>query len=445
MGAERPAPAGMESIGIYTCYTGLPAGAIGFFKSCGYNTYQCWEQGWTKRPASHERYYADLAQAIQRFRNAGFRVHVLLTVNMRQCRDGEPEGYSGAVIDPGDRVLVQERLEYVAKAVRKLRMADGFTVFAGDPGGHQNAEPAQFSEAADKMIAIVRREAPRAEVAVNPWSIAAWDHMPSPFSVAFWEKETVLTRQLMRRSDLFGPGVNIEFPLHNYYRSLALKCYADAGKEPSLCPTAEEVQSLRQRGVKRLWGWPYFLTDECDDGYKGATSGLAQSETRYIKQAIDTGRRLGLNGMIANAFESNVFAESLNLYAFARFCRDPAATPEQVILEFAGLISKPETAGDLAQVIKFIENHSTWQSGLPEKHRLANFDVGTLKSAAEASQKLAKVAVREPCPLPILKPPAAYVEKLNERLAILAGPGRKSAGPGKPPMPTSGRNDPAAR
>ncbi len=217
--------------------------------------------------------------------------------------------------------------------------------------------PAQCFDAVKKMIALITKEAPQAEINVNTWGIAAWDKFPSPFSVAFWKKEVQLTRDLIGQPDIVGPDAGIEFPLHNYYRSLALKCYADAGEPPVLFPTVGEIQQLKQRGVNRLWGWPYFLTDVCDDGYCSGKAGLAQPETRYIKDIIDAARRLKLDGMIANAMAPNIGAESLNLYAFGRFCKDPTATPEQVIREFAGFISEPETVAELAQVLRFIENH----------------------------------------------------------------------------------------
>jgi hypothetical protein len=274
-------------------------------------------------------------------------------------------------------------------------------------------------------MAVIAREAPRAEINVNTWGISAWDKLPSPFGVECWEKEVRLTRELTGRSDVVGPDIGVEFPLHNYYRSLALKCYVDAGKPPELFPTAQEVAALRRRGVQRLWGWPYFLTDEADDGYRPGTAGMTQAETRYIKRLVDTGRRLGLNGMIANAMAANIFAESLNLYAFGRFCKEPQATPDQVIGEFAGCIAEPGTAAELARVIKFIENHSTWQAGMPKKYRLPDFDVEPLKSAQEACQILTTVVVRKQCPLPMMKPPAAYVKKLKERLQILSKEERK--------------------
>jgi len=408
----------IQSIGIYTCYSGVPAHTIPFFKACGYNTYQIWDQGWGKSPADHERYYGDMSRDVERMRAAGFKVYVLLSINVVQCRAGQRED-NCELFDPSDEKLMRERLQLLAAAVRRLKKADGFTVFAGDPGGYQTATPAHLVDATKKIIVIIARDAPNAEINVNTWGIAAWDKYPSPFTVAFWEKEAQLSRDLLGRSDVVGANIGVEFPLHNYYRSLALKCYVDAKKTRELFPSAAEVAGLERRGVKRLWGWPYFLTDECDDGYSGGTAGRTQAETRYLKQIIDTGRQLGLNGMVANAMTSNIFAESLNLYAFARFCKDPAATPEQVIIEFSGFISEPKTAGELATVLRFIENRSTWQAGMPEKYRLTDFDVGSLKSAKDALDMLAKVAVRNHCPLPMEKAPAAYVEKLKERLEML--------------------------
>jgi hypothetical protein len=413
-------PSAIRSIGIYHCYTGMPAEAIPFFQACGYNTYQRWDLGWTLWPAKHEHYYADMAQDVERLQRAGFKAYVILSINMIQRQPGEPEGFRESTFDPADKRLMHERLEYIATTVRKLKRADGFTIGAGDPGGHLQATPTQVVEATRQIAALITREAPKAVINVNTWGIAAWDKFPSPFTVVCWEKEVQLSRMLIRRPDIAGPHVGIEFPLHNYYRSLARKCYVDAGKRPELFPTAAEVAALRQRGVQRLWGWPYFVTDECDDGFSPGTAGMTQSETRYIKQIVETGRRLELNGMIANAMASNIFAESLNLYAFGRFCKDPSATPEQVILEFAGFISEPETAAELTQVIRFIENRSTWQAGMPAQYRLPNFDVAPLKSAHDAYNRLNKVAIRKRCPLPMLKPPAAYIEKLKERLRILA-------------------------
>jgi hypothetical protein len=425
--AIAPKTSSIETIGIYTCYDGIPPEMIPFFKACGYNAYQRWDAGWMRQPSNHAKYYAEMAEELRQMKKAGFKVYVLLSVNLRQRGEGDSEEYRDLGFDPADEKLMRERLSYLTTAVRKLKTADGFTVFAGDPGGHARARPEQFFEAAKKILVMIAREAPQAEMNVDTWAIAAWDHLASPFSVDSWEKEVSLTRDLISQPGLLGPRVGIEFPLHNYYRSLALKLYADAGKKPELCPTAAEVDLLRRRGVKRLWGWPYFLVDECDDGYAPANGGLAQSETRYIKRTVDVARSLGLNGMTANAMAPNIFAETLNLYAFARCCKDATATPQQIIDDFAGFLSEPETAPALATVIHYIENHSTWHAGMPPAHRLPDLDATPLRSPQDALALLARVRLRRQSLLPMSKPPAQYVLKLKERLETLARNEKKSS------------------
>lgn len=428
VGASRSLPAaevepvktsGITTIGIYGCYNGMPSEAIPFFKACGYNTYQRWDMAWTKQPEHQAEYYAEVATDIQRMQAAGFKVFVITSLNMRERRPGEPEGADEPQFDPNDEALVRHRMTRIAAMVRKLAMADGFTVFAGDPGGHPRATPARMLSMTRDVVATIRKEAPQAAINVNTWAIAAWDHFPSPFTLAFWEKESQLTRALLSRPDVVGPGVGLEFPLHNYYRSLARKCYVDADRPLELYPNRAEVEAFGSRGVKRLWGWPYFLVDECDDGYSPGTAGLSQAETRYVKDLVDTARRLGLNGLIANVFPENILAESLNVYAFARFCREPSATCAQVLRDFAGFISEPATAGDLMEVLHYIENRSTWQAGMPEKYRLPNFDTASIHSAADARAKLSKVVVRERGGLPLVDTPATWVKKIDHRLEML--------------------------
>ena len=85
----------MKTIGIYNCYTGVPADAIPFFQACGYNTYQRWDLGWTIWPEKHAAYYGEMVEDMNRMRAAGFRVYILLNINMRQCPSGGREGYLG--------------------------------------------------------------------------------------------------------------------------------------------------------------------------------------------------------------------------------------------------------------------------------------------------------------------------------------------------------------
>ena len=407
-----------ESIGFYNCYhLSDDPEVIALAKACGYNTYECWDLGWFRGTDLHPQYYADMAQGIQQWQSQGFRVEVILSMNMQQVPAGGGVNPAGGVVayDPRNETLMQERLNYLRQTVQALNMADGFSIGAGDPGGHASAEPSHYFAMASEMVDIIKQEAPESDIIINTWGISGWDHLPSPYTLDCWEKEALLTREVINYPNLLGPDVDITFPLHNYYRPLALQLYSDAGREPTLVPTAAEVAALKVRGVERLVGWPYFLVGDAER--EGV--GLSQSETRYIKQLTDNGRQLGLTGMTGNTFVENIFAESLNIYAFAQFCKDPNLTPEQVIGQFAGHLSEPDTADDLASVLKYIENHSTFQGRLPTQYRVPNFDVGALNTPQDAYNKLRAVVLRDQPTLPITGTPEAYVAKLEERLIML--------------------------
>ncbi len=267
-----------------------------------------------------------------------------------------------------------------------------------------------------QIIELVRKHAPGARINVNTWGIAAWDHFTSPFDTAFWDKEVVLSRKFYEQPGIREAGVGMEFPLHNYYRSLALTCYAREAKAPPLYPSRSEVQQYATQGAPRFWGWPYFLVDECDDGYRPGTAGTAQSETRYIKRITEIAHELGLHGLIANAFAENISAEALNLYAFAQFCRTPGKTPDEVIDEFAGLLAKAPSAGKMAEVLRFIENRSAWEAGLPERYRLPPFAVVEASSAVAALAMLDDVTLRAESLLPWPEASQAYLARLRARL-----------------------------
>jgi hypothetical protein len=216
----------------------------------------------------------------------------------------------------------------------------------------------------------------------------------------------------------------VSFPLHNYYRSLALSCYTAAGVKPELYPTAKDVQILRTRGVKSVLGWPYFLVDEADDGFirpnNVESKGQSSAETRYIRALIDSAHSMGLDGLVGNAIFFPV--ESLNIYAFGQMCRSADVKPEQVLDQYAGFIADETTRATLGRVLRYIENYSNWQNSLPPSHRLKNFEVPELSSALAAVKLLAQV---KPCAspaIPLLEPPAVYLSRLNKRLeAIAAG------------------------
>ena len=97
-------------------------------------------------------------------------------------------------------------------------------------------------------------------------------------------------------------------------------------------------------------------------------------------------------------------------------------TPQNVIEEYAGYIADAGTKTYLVEVIKFIENHSTWQKGLPVKNRLPNFECRFM-SAKEASAGLSKVRPNPNPKFHLPEPPVDYIPRLQRRLDIIAKTG----------------------
>ena len=426
--AEKPA-GGFETIGLYCALPTDPPPKdprmYEFFKACGYNYLEFCEAGFRSRADLLPDYYKEMSRAINLAHERGLRVGIVLLAGMKQWRGPDKSGYLGA-FSPLDKAKLQDRFMYLRQAVSSLRNADVFILLPGDPGG----DPEGRSTSEDLLAfcrnvrQIVKQQAPEAKFMVNLWAVAEWEGFPPTRSVRFWQHEIKLSRAVAAAPDLVGPSCGVSFPLHNYYRSLALSCYAAAGVEPELYPTAKDVQILRMRGVKSVLGWPYFLVDEADDGFirpnNVESKGQSSAETRYIRALIDSVHSIGLDGLVGNAIFFPV--ESLNIYAFGQMCRSPNVKPEQVLDQYAGFIADENTRAALGQVLRYIENYSNWQNSLPPSHRLKNLEVPGLSSASAAVKLLAQV---KPCAspaIPLLEPPAVYLGRLNKRLeAIAAG------------------------
>jgi hypothetical protein len=396
-----------------------------FYKACGYNYLEFCEAGFRCRPDLLPDYYKEMSRAVNLAHEKGFGVGILLLAGMEQWNGPAESGYFGA-FSSLDKAKLQERFTYLRQAVSYLRNADVFIFFPGDPGG----DPSGRSTLEDclafchQVQHIVKRRAPGANFMVNLWAVAEWEGFPSTSSLRYWQQEVKLSRALVAASDTLGPGCGVAFPLHNYYRSMALSIYAKAGVEPELYPTAQDIQMLRTRGVKQMLGWPYFLIDEADDGFISPNNvesrGQSSAETRYIRAIVDCGHRIGLNGLVGNAIYFQ--AESLNMYAFGEMCRSADLTPEQALDQYAGFIADEKTKVTLGHVLRYIENNSNWQSSLPKRYRLKNFDLADVPSASAALKLLGQV---KPClqpAIPLLEPPSLYLGRLKKRLeAIAAG------------------------
>ncbi len=395
----------------------------GFYKDCGYNYLEFCEGGFAHRPDRLPEYWGGLAASVSQAKRQGFTVWILLLAGMKQWEGPEEQGYPGT-FSALDAPLLETRLEYIRQAVRALRQADGFQFFAGDPGG----DPQGRSTVKDciafcrRVHRIVREEAPRAAFAINLWAVAEWAGFPSPFRLEFWKQQVALSRALAAEPDLLGPDCGVLFSLDNYYRSLTLRCY-EAGKEqPERYPLPDDIAALRARRVTPVAGWPYFLVDECDDGFitpnNVATQGQAGAETRYIRRIIETGTELALDGLIANA--SYPEAEALNIFAFGRMCRDLSLTPVRTLSAFAAQLAEPASVRDLLPILQFIENHSNWQASLPAKARLRNFGLVQLPDAVAALEQLARVKPRNQPDITLPEPPERYLHRLQRRLETIA-------------------------
>jgi len=423
---------GFETVGLYASLPTDPPPkdprVYDFFKACGYNYLEFCEAGFRCRPDLLPEYYNDMSSAITLAHDKGFRVGIVLLAGMEQWTG--PDSTLGAnfpgVFSPRDKTKLTERFAHLRHAVSQLRGADVFVFLPGDPGGDPegNSTLEDCVSFCRQVQEIVKQEASAATFIVNLWSIAQWEGFPSPSSLRFWEQEVKLSRAAVAAPGLLGPRSGVSFPLHNYYRSLALSRYARAGLKPELYPAAQDIETLRKRGVGPLLGWPYFLVDEADDGFvkpnNHESGGQSSCETRYIRALVDSGLRLGLDGLVANAIFRE--AESLNIYAFGQMCRSAELTPERLIDQYAGFVADEKTRGVLGRVLRYIENHSNWQNSLPVSYRLKDFDLPHALSARVALDLLAQVKPRVQPAIPLLEPPAIYLARLKKRLeAIAAG------------------------
>ncbi|MBM3493989.1 MAG: hypothetical protein FJX72_06680 [Armatimonadetes bacterium] len=395
-----------------------------FYKDCGYNYIEYCEAGFARRPDTLDAYYADFSASVAAAQKKGFKVWILLLAGMKQWKGPAASGGGAGTFGVLETEQLNERLTFLRQAVRGLKGADGFQFFAGDPGGDPQGRATirDCAAFARQVQSIVREEAPKAAFAVNLWAIAEWAGFPSPFTLDFWQKQVVLSKELVAEPGLLGPDCGVIFSMDNYYRSLTLTTYADGGITPELYPQAHDIRRLHDRKVKPVLGWPYFLVDECDDGFitpnNVVTKGQSQAETRYIRAIVDHGLAAGLDGLVTNA--SFVAAEPLNIYVFGRMCRDPKLTPGAALDEYAGLIAEDDSRAALGRVLRFIENNCNWQNSLPKQYRLRDFDVGDLTTAQAAMDLLGTVVPRKRARITLPEPPEQYLPRLRRRLETIA-------------------------
>ncbi|MHB0998660.1 MAG: hypothetical protein ACYC27_05385 [Armatimonadota bacterium] len=420
------APKAFDTVGLYV-WSDTP-NQHAFWKACGINTLQLCDTGWSMRPDIREKYLAKQARGIRAQKKAGFKVYVIYFSNIAQWmgpEEREPSGI-GIKFDPHNKAAMADYLKWVASSTRVLKEADGFTFFAGDPGGVPpnvgKADVHDWMAMAKEVQKVVKREAPKAEFNANPWAVTMWQYPESSaMTSSFWLRETELTKIIINDKDFIGPELGIEIPFHNYYRALALRSFAQDGITPELFPTVTDIKNLKAKGAKRIWAWPYFLLDEADDGDVGPDGQLlpvVQVETRYIHRLIKGIRKHNVNGVMGSWSYAGYLSKALNTYAFGRFCNDPSATPTKVIEEYAGFIATDDTKADLVQILRYVENQSNWQKKLPEGSRLPALKC-SISTPDQAIAALDRVKVRTKSAFSLPEPARDYLKRIRERIDIL--------------------------
>jgi hypothetical protein len=127
----------------------------------------------------------------------------------------------------------------------------------------------------------------------------------------------------------------------------------DYGYLGAFSPTAPSAQfSINLWAIAEWDGFPSPFTLEF--WQKQVTlSKIAAEQTKYLWP--DTGIIFSLDN----------YYRSLTLMRYFEQDIEPGLDPNRVIDDFSGLVADKKTKQILVQVIRYIENHSSWQVGLP--------------------------------------------------------------------------------
>ena len=418
---------GIETVGLYT-WEANPS-QYDFWKALGIDTLQFCDRGWYYNASSFNlrSYLRKMAEGVASAKQAGFKVYVILFSNIEQYKGPnpyEPTGI-GTKFHPDDEAAMEDRLYYLKMSVEAMKEADGFTIFAGDPGGIPNAlgegDVYDYIYFCRRVADMIRETAPEADININPWAVTMFETPNrSALTAAFWLRESELNKIIMEEDNLLGESIGLELACHDYYRPLVLRQYFQTQSIPEqMFPTQDDITAVLNKGVKRMWAWPYFLLDEADDGDKGAgNTTLPQIESRYIVDYVQRVRAAGVNGVIGNWSWDGYKTKMLNTYAFARACHDKTVTAEQILTEFAQTIATPDTRAALVEVLKYVENDSNHQKKLPVVFRKPDFECGPVE-VEEALALLETVQVNEDNQFPLAYSAKQYLKDLKERVELM--------------------------
>ena len=385
-------PQAFDTVGFYV-FQDCNESLCKFWAEIGINVIEFLDAnvGYTPGSDKMNTYIAEMTEKIAVAKKYGIKSYIIFMSNILPDM---------STFDTANKEKMDHRLFEIEYIIKALPEAAGFTLFAGDPGGLSGLEGSlglpiegslsMYTDMARKVYALVRKYAPHADFNANIWAVSAFIRAKySPFKADFWLSEGELGREIIAMDDFLAADFGIEIPGHDYYRPLAFNLYRSENKYPkSFFPDAEDVAALKRKNVKNRWGWCYFLMDETNDGDNLVdASNLPNPTTRYIHQYVSKMREIGMSGIIAGYTR---YLNYLNLFAFGRMAHDPNLTPQDVLREFAGYLVVKEDADTLFEILKFMDNKSTWEMKMPKEEKLPLFDT-RISSAEEALARLAQL------------------------------------------------------
>jgi hypothetical protein len=341
----------------------------------------CQQMGWYRYPTlpeEMERLHTR-QQLIQEAHRRGMEYYQILGTNLysKVPWDHVPPGQldlteSDCVICPSEDDGFTRTAELSRYFTRVFRGADGFEVFAGDWGGCEcgRCSLAQYIQYVQYHAHTLAVEQPAALIWANLWSISSWQQRQggTPHSLTdprwrhFWDDEISMSRQFLAALDHIPEGVGFAFPLHHWYRGFCQQWYAK--EDLPVFPDASLLRELENQ-KRPLLAWTHFIVE--NDPYHGRLWGTLSVRLRYIRQLCGQLAQAPFYAVMGNVYSAR---QSLNLYAFNRFCRQPDVSVETVLGEFVQQVCLPEGQQMLYDLLVYLENRDPWEEDLPPYRRL---------------------------------------------------------------------------
>jgi len=395
---------------------GLPA----YAKFAGYNTVEILDHSFALSDAQMANYLAGTPALIDTIHNYGLQVYVILltnesrNLNVRNIASNlglnDYQVLFNPVTQPAE---FNQRITDVRQAVHTgFAAADGFEVFAGDPGGcvGSGCEVDQYIRFAKNFASIVRELGTPAEVTWNTWAIANWG-VTLGVGLDFWDAETSLSKGIIAGDLSYSDAITL--PGHNFYRFLTLQLYTQAGREVPNWPDRTAIDLIKSKG-KRAYLWPHFIVD--DDPARPQTWQKMHFEVRYLQNPARKVRDLGMNGVFVNCYNCPI--QMGNIYAYGQLTKDPDKSPQEILKDFATLVAQPSGVDQLTQVFIFMENHSWWGHQMPAQYQLPSLP-GTLTTYDDAIAALNQVMPLSTSSAPLLMNPRDYLTAVGSTLLYM--------------------------